>query len=147
MVAWTFPHWYCLATIPWAKCAPAQCWGDMANARERHPCGHSAYLPAGRRDIHGPTKFKIVGPASDRKDCYHQAKYPAKERAASHQHPSSCVSTGGVGRATDFSLRFRGLIAQIRMVIDTIWDQERSMSQKMSSRSTQVSGFFSKQTL
>lgn len=45
------------------------------NGAEFHTRGTSAFLPSGYHvtSIHCPSKFKLVGSASDRKDFYHQA--------------------------------------------------------------------------
>ena len=45
------------------------------NGAEFHTRGPSVFLPSGYHvtSIHCPSKFKLVGSASDRKDFYHQA--------------------------------------------------------------------------
>eukprot|EP00435_Cladocopium_sp_Y103_P053894 s978_g17.t1 len=60
------------------------------NGFEHHPCGPSSMLPSGSAiaSISCPTKFKLVGCASDRKDFYHQAKV-TRERAVTNLLPFS----------------------------------------------------------
>lgn len=58
------------------------------NGYELHPRGPSGNLPSGAAltSVHCPTRFRLVGCASDRKDFYHQAR-ASRERAHSNLLP------------------------------------------------------------
>ena len=91
------------------------------NGSERHPRGPSANLPSGdmTTSMHCPTRFKLVGCTSDRRDFYHQAQV-TRQRAFTNLLPFRF-------RAADFkeSPALEELYAEVRRPYDREADGDR----------------------